>query len=108
MTVPNFVGKYDLGDTIQLRATVLGTNMAPAQPSAFVFLVRNPLGSVASYTYGGAGASIISPGAGAFFKDITIEPNASYVGTWFYRGLATGLISAAEEFTFLVQSSNIL
>ena len=108
MTIPNFVGKYDLGDTLQLRATVLGTAGTPAQPSAFVLLVRNPLGSVASYTWQAGGASIVSPGTGAFFKDITILPTTSEVGTWYYRALATGLISTAEEFTFLVQSSNVL
>lgn len=108
MTVPNFVGKYDLGDTIKLRATVLGTDGAVAMPSAFLFLVKNPLGSVASYTWQAAGASILTPGTGAFFKDITILPTTSEVGTWYYRALATGLISTAEEFTFLVQTSNII
>jgi hypothetical protein len=108
MSTPNFVGKYDLGDTVQLRATVLGTTLDVAAPSAFVFLVKNPLGSVATSVWNAAGASVISPGAGAFFKDIIIPMDQAYAGTWFYAAVATGLISSAEEYTFLVGRSNIL
>ena len=108
MTTPNFIGKYDLGDTVQLRATVLGTDLAPAQPSAFLFLLKSPNGSVASATFGAAGASIVNPGAGAFFKDVTVAPDPANAGTWFYMALATGMISSAEEWSFLVGRSHIL
>jgi len=108
VTVPNFVGKYDLGDTVRLRATVLGTDNLPATPSSMVFIVKNPLGSVSSYVWQQAGASVVNTGAGAFFKDIEIGASTNMVGTWYYRAHASGLLSVAEEWTFLVQPSNVL
>lgn len=102
MTTPNNVNVYDIGDMIQLRATVIGTDGAtPAQPSWFTFLVKPPNGSVATYALGASGASVVNPGAGAFFKDVSIDQ----AGSWYYRSIATGAVQAAEEWAFLVAPS---
>lgn len=104
MTTPNGVSRYKPGALVELTATILGTDgVTPAQPSWFAFLVKTPDGSVATFVFGAAGASVISPGAGAFFKTVT----ASAVGSWFYRAEATGLVQDAQEWSFIVDDSFI-
>lgn len=106
---PAQIADYDLGDMVTLTATVLGTDgVTPVQPSYFAFLVENPQGSVATYVFGAAGASILNPGNGAFSKDISIDPTVGYVGSWFYRSVATGRVQAADEWSFLVQASRFI
>lgn len=105
MTRPNGVSEYDIGDLVQIRATVIGTDgITPAQPSTFMFLVKNGAGSVATYALSDASASVGNPGAGAFFKDVNIDG----AGSWFYRSMATGLTQSAEEWSFLVRPSFVL
>lgn len=102
MSHPNFIGRYDLGQTVQMLATVVGSDGAPKNPSAFQFLVRDPRGSVASYLFGAPGASIINPAVGVFIKDLEIAPTGANAGSWFYRAHATGLVQAAEKWSFFV------
>lgn len=100
---PALVAIYDLGDMVTLRATVLGTDgQTPVAPSSFEFRLMNPAGVVATYVFGQAGASIVSPGAGAFFKDVSITPTILSVGSWYYWSLATGLVQAADVWSFMV------
>lgn len=103
---PAAVGVYDLGDMVTLTATVLGTDgVTPVQPSYFAFLVRNPCGSVATYVFGAAGASILNPSTGAFSKDVSIDATVGYAGSWYYRSVATGKVQAADDWSFLVAPS---
>lgn len=105
MTTPNGVSRYKPGALVELTATIIGTDgITPAQPSWFAFLVKTPNGSVATFAFGAAGASVVSPGAGAFFKTIT----ADQVGSWLYRAEATGLVQDAQEWAFLVDASFVL
>lgn len=104
MTVPSTVNRHDIGDLVTLRATVVGTSLAPVQPSYFAFTTKNPAGSVATYVFGTAGASIANPTDGCFYRDITTDLD----GAWYYRSVATGIAQAAEEWSFLVDRSFVL
>lgn len=104
MSTPKRAINYDVGDLITLVATVTGTTGTPAQPSAFLFLTKNPLGTVASYQFGVVGASVANPTAGCFYKDVT----GDVAGQWYYRAVATGLVQAAEEWSFLVDASQVI
>lgn len=105
MTIPPAVGRYDIGDLITLAATVVASDLiTPANPSYFAFTVKSPAGTVATYVFGAAGASIRNPGNGAYAKDITADID----GIWYYRALATGLVQATEEWTFIVDRSYVL
>jgi hypothetical protein len=106
---PAQIAVYDAGDMVTLTATILGTDgVTPVQPSYFAFLVRNPAGSAATYVFGAAGASVISPGNGAFSKDVTVDFATWAVGSWWYRAVATGKVQAADEWSFLVAASFFL
>lgn len=105
MTTPNTAARYDLLDLVQMRATFLSTDaVTPADPSTMMFLVKSPLGSVATYAFGAAGASVTRAGVGAYFKDITVDS----VGSWHYRAHGTGGVQANEEWTLVVDRSFIL
>lgn len=102
---PETVSRYDIGDLVQLRATFLGTDgVTPADPSTMVFSTINPFGTIASYSFGAAGASVIRTGAGAYFKEVTVD----VPGQWYYRAQGTGGAQAAEEWPFIVNESFIL
>lgn len=106
---PPLVSVYDAGDMVTLTATVLGTDgVTPITPSYFAFLVGNPQGSVATYVFGAAAASILNPGAGAFSKDVSVDFATWAIGSWFYRSIATGKVQAADEWSFLVGPSRFL
>lgn len=105
MTTPNSVSRYDIGDLIVLPATFVGTDgVTPADPSTIDFLVKNAAGSVATYRFGAAGASIVRTGVGAYFKEIIVEPSG-LTGSWAYRAMGTGGIIAAEEWLFIIDRS---
>lgn len=105
MTVPESVTKYDVGDLVVLTATFLASDLAtPADPGSVYCLVAAPNGSVATYLYGEAGASVTKVATGAYRKDVA----ASMVGEWFYRWQATGAGQAAEEHRFIVERTFVL
>lgn len=105
MSVPSGVNRHDIGDLVTLRATVVGTDLiTPVQPSYFAFTWRNSGGSVATYVFGAAAASVINPTAGCFYRDITVDVD----GPWYYRSVATGMVQAAEEWSFLVDPSRVI
>lgn len=103
---PAQIAVYDLGDMVTLTATVVGTDgVTPVSPSYFELWVRNPAGSISSYIFGAAGASVLNPGAGAFSKDVSVDRATWAVGSWFYGMVATGKVQAADEWAFLVTPS---
>lgn len=103
-THPEVVSRYELLDMVRLVATVVASGGAITQPSSMVFHVRDPIGSVASYVFGQAGASITNPSPGLFYKDIV----PSIVGTWGYGAHASGVVSGRTEWVFIVNPSLVL
>lgn len=88
---------FDIGDMVRLGATF--TTGGVATDPTTVSLSVKPAGStVTSYTW--ALAEITRTGAGVFFKDV---PIVTYSGTWNYRWVGTGVISTAEEGSFIVR-----
>jgi hypothetical protein len=107
VTVPNSVGRYDVGDLVRVVASFIGTDgITAVMPSQILLIVKNAQGSVASYQYGAGGASIQALASNVFAKDIDTGVNPG--GKWSYRWAATGQGQAAEEWTFLVQDSFVL
>lgn len=99
------VSKYDLFRLIRISATFVSTDgLTPADPSTVHFFSRNPLGSVSTYLYGAAGASVTRAGAGAYYKEITLD----LVGSWYYRAQGTGGVQSAEEWGAVCAPSFIL
>jgi hypothetical protein len=102
VTTPNSVRRYQLGDLVTLTATIIGSDgITPAAPSVFMFLVRDASQNVSTYQFGQPGASVGNPGAGAFFKDVTVN----VAGSWYYRSIATGGAQSVEEWAFLVDEN---
>lgn len=102
---PAEVERYDLFDSFRQTATFVSTDLVtPADPSTVLFLVKNPLGTVSTYSYGAAGASIVRDGVGAYRRDQTLD----VVGSWFYRSQGTGGVQAADEWSLLVDASFVL
>lgn len=95
-------GRYDVGDLVRMRATVVSTDgITPADASTVSWLVMSA-GSVGTYqSVGGAGGSIGRAGVGAYFKDVTVD----VYGDWVYRVIATGGAQTAEEWQFTVDHS---
>lgn len=102
---PAAVDRYDLYDMFRQTATFVSTDLTTAaDPSTILFLVKNPLGTVSTYSYGAAGASIVRTGVGAYLRDQTLD----VAGSWFYRAQGTGGVQAADEWSLLVDQSWVL
>ena len=105
MTTPRAVTPYDLYDLAYLPATFTSTDgITVADPSTILCFTKNPLGTVATYQYGAAAASIVRLGVGAYFKEFTVD----VVGSWFYRWHGTGGVQDADEWCFVVAPTFIL
>lgn len=102
---PAEIDRYDIYDLARLRATFVSTDLiTPADPSTVLFFVKNAQGSVSTYQYAQAGASVTRAATGAYYKDITVDQT----GTWFYRAQGTGGVQAADEWGLIVDRSFIL
>jgi hypothetical protein len=104
LSTPTTVSQYDLYDLVRLTATVVSTDLSTlADPSSITFYVRSPAGSVATYPYGVAAASVIRDGVGRYWKEVTGDMD----GRWAYFSRATGGVQANEEWYFDVRRSSV-
>lgn len=103
-THPDIVQRYKTLQVVRLIGSVAASGGVMTQPSSYVFHVRDPLGSVASYVFGQAGASVVNSATGVFYKDYI----PTIAGTYGYDGHASGLVSAREEWLFIVDPSNVI
>ena len=102
MSTPSTVGQYDLFDLVRLTATFVSTDLSTlADASTITLHVRSPAGSVATYGYLAAGASIIRDGVGRYWREVTPDMD----GEWTYFWRATGGVQANEEWRFNVRRS---
>lgn len=105
-THPDQVGQYDLYDIVRISATVVASGGQITQPSSMVvkILPGTPSGiSPTSFQFGAAGASIVNPTTGVFYKDVV----ADAIGQWSYSFHASGIVGAREEWTFIVDPSKL-
>lgn len=93
-------GLYDPGTTVRLGAN-FRTQGAPADPTTVTLKVRQPNGSITTYTF--AGAAIVKDAVGRYHRDIT--PNMP--GQWYYRFFGTGAVEATREETFRIRETVI-
>jgi hypothetical protein len=86
---------YDVGDGIRITATFTDLSGVVADPSAVVFKVKDPKGTVTI-------PSTAKDSTGTYHADLTL----TRPGTWLYRWEGTGAVQAAIEGTISVKVSN--
>lgn len=97
------VNTYDLGDLVRCDTSDTPfTNTAGTviDPAAVFFKVKDPNGTVTTYTYG-VDAALVKSAVGTYYVDV----NANVAGTWYYRFYSTGSGQAADENSFTVATS---
>lgn len=91
---------YDLGDLVRVSAPFTRvSNGAAVDPTAVKLSVRNPAGTVTTYTYGSGDGVIVRDSTGNYHADLD-TPTA---GDWYYRWWSTGTGQAAEENVYNVR-----
>lgn len=95
MTVVNV---YDVGDSVRVSATFT-VSAVNTDPSTITLKVKDPEGSITTYTY--AGGTVTKQATGIFYKDVTVSND----GIWYYRFEGTGTVIAAVEGQFRVRRS---
>lgn len=104
MTTPTIVSQYSLYDIVRFTATFVSTDLVtPADASAITLYVRSPAGSIATYPFGVAGASVVRDGVGRYWREITLDMD----GRWDYFWRGTGGVQANEEYQIHVGKSQI-
>ena len=106
---------YPYGSIIRAVATFYASanpSGAAIQPASVFLLLRNPLGSIASWGFGAASVAgspgIVRVATGAYFLDM----RASVAGGWHYAWEAPidadGALTARDEFAFVVERNRVL
>lgn len=108
---------YDRGDTVRLIATFVSSVNDVIEPASVYVLVRNALGSIGTYGYGGpngtaaevAGvATVTRVASGAYYMDIVPSCDPPD-GLWSYRfDAGGGVTAAAGEESFYVRPTHFL
>jgi hypothetical protein len=102
LTTPTSVNRHQLFDLVRITATVVSTDgVTPADPSAITFYTRNAAGSIATYPYLAAGASVMRDGVGRYWREVTVDRDEN----WDYFVRATGGVQANEQWSFNVEKS---
>ena len=92
---------HDLGDLVRVEAEFRNALTGAALDPTAVFLsVREPDGTVTTYTYGGA--EITQDSTGIYHALIDVDQ----AGVWRYRWWSTGSGQAAEEKVFKVRQAH--
>lgn len=87
--------EYTLGQVVRLTATIRDVDGALIAPTAVTVRVRDPAGVTTA-----TAASALS--LGVYYVDVT----ANAAGTWYYRVVTTGPVTAGEG-SFDVLPSNV-
>lgn len=90
---------YDVGDAIRLSVAFTNSAGSAVDPGAVALKVRNPAGTVTTYTY--ALGDLTKSGTGAYYRDIDLDT----AGEWAYRWAGTTSNKAATEAEFTVRAS---
>lgn len=93
---------HDLGDLVTVSAAFTDpeNDDAPTDPAVVKLSIRDPSGTVATYTYD-VGADIVRDDEGEYHANI----DADEPGQWFYRWWSTGEGQAAREQRFRVRQA---
>lgn len=91
---------YTLNEVVRISGQLADLDGTPGDPGGVVVKWRNPLGTIASKTYG-ADPEVVRTGVGAYCLDIATNAE----GIWHYRFESTGARQAAQEGRFTVRES---
>lgn len=97
------MNQYDIGDAIRFSANFKNSVPADTDPTTVVFKLKDPSGTITTYTYGGTGSNtlVVKDNTGDYHADVTLDES----GVWHYRWFGTGVLDAAEEEELLVVDS---
>jgi len=98
MTALNNV--YALNSVVRITATFAVSGSA-TDPTAITMKVKNPAGTVATYTY--ALSEITKSATGIYYKDVSVTSS----GTWYYSMTGTGTCAAAAEGKVFVRPTDL-
>jgi hypothetical protein len=73
---------------------------ADTDPTTITVLHRNPSGTLTTWVYG-TDAEVVKNATGQYHADIDIDE----AGRWWYRWVGTGTAQAAEESSFLIDTT---
>jgi hypothetical protein len=96
---------YDRGDTIRVTGTFVASGVGQFDPASVFMLLRNPLGSVATYAYS---ASVVKAATGAYYVDVVpscLPPNGAWTYRWEGRPDSS---AAAGEDSFIIRTTPFL
>lgn len=91
---------YQVGDQVKVAAAFTNAAGAAADPSAVVFRVRAPSGTVTTYTYG-TDADVVKTATGAYYLLLTLSASE----LWHVRAAGTGAVVAADESVILAEKT---
>lgn len=99
------INTHDLGDIVKVSATFTNPDNDDAllDPSVVKLSVKNPSGTVTTYTYLD-GVVIVRDSVGLYHALI----DADEAGTWYYRWWSTGTGQAAQEKQFNVNEAEAI
>ena len=84
------ITKYDDGDRVRMTATFTDIDSVNVDPSTVTFQIRDPAGTVVSYTYG-TDAEVVKDAVGVYHVVYDLDTP----GEWVYRFSSTGTGKAA-------------
>lgn len=70
-----------IGETARLSVAITDAANAPADPGALRLKVKNPVGTVQTYTYGVSG-EVVRDSAGAYHADILLATDGHWAWRW--------------------------
>ena len=94
------VNLHDIGDKVRMAAAFTSGGVA-FDPTAVVFKLKLPSGTIVTYTYG-TDAELVKDSTGNYHVDYKVTIKGAY--HYYFDG--TGAIEAAEEDSFFVNESN--
>jgi len=85
---------YQIGDRVEVRVTFRDSAGDLADPTLVVIKTRSGSGAEASH-------AAVNESTGVYTAAVDIDTP----GRWFYRGIGTGAVVAADEGSFMVEKS---
>ena len=85
-------------------STPFKVGSTPTDPTVTTLTIRNPAGTVTTYTYG-VDAGLVRVTAGDFYLNLVIPTDATAEGKWTYAFRGTNNCQAADEGQFEVRKS---
>ena len=97
------MNEYDIGDAVRFSVNFKNIAGADTDPTNVYFKIKDPSGTIATYTYGGTASNTLlaQDNTGDFHIDLTLDE----AGVWHYRFVGTGGLDGAEEAKLLVRDS---